>query len=124
MINSIQYHTYDYDKNYETLNCNTIEYIKDNNTSYGIIQNFLLADEKHFCIIRKFNILVNDSFYNKLDELSLMHINKFFLMVEFSNESEIIECKNIMRRCIFVEYLNNKKNEIILMPCCDLNEHD
>jgi hypothetical protein len=50
-----------------------------------------------YCIIKKISIDFNDPFFNSLDLLTYKHIHNFFLMVNLTDENELVEFRNIKR---------------------------
>ena len=124
-INSKEYHSYDYDKKIESLNCNTIEYKNKENSNlhYGIIRNLFSIDDKGYCCVQKFFKDDNNYFFRNLHNLVYKHIDKFFILVSLTDEYELVEWNLITRRCILTEYFLENKKEIILSPCNDLSEY-
>ena len=123
-INDKDYHSLDYDLNFETMNCNTIEYNHNNSIdkNYGIIDKFFFLNGKHYLIINK---LEKKSIKIKgLSKLCTKHSDKFFLTMRLSNEYEMIEFRHVNRRCILIEYYYESRCEIHLSPCMELSEHD
>jgi hypothetical protein len=125
-INRKEYHTQVYDSAFESLDNNTVEYINLNNElSYGTIINFIkLENNKMYCVIKKLNINYDDQLFNSLDSLSFKHVNKFFLMINLTDEYVLVEFKNIKRKCIYFQYKNNSTTEAMLMPCENLDDCD
>jgi len=126
IINRREYHTQKYDSQFESQNNNTVEFDNNKNEiSYGIITNFLkLENKKMYCVIKKIIVDHHDRFFNSLNLLTLKHIHKFFLMVKLTNDYELVEFKNINRKCIIFEYKNSTAIEYMLMPCENLNDCD
>jgi hypothetical protein len=125
-INGREYHTKDYDSSFESLNNNTVEYTNNKQQiAYGTIINFFkIENQKMYCIIKKISIDFNDPFFNSLDLLTYKHIHKFFLMVNLTDEYELVEFRNIKRKCIFLQYKNSSSTETMLMPCENLDDCD
>ncbi len=123
-INRREFHTESYDSTFESMNNNCVEFKNKNEISYGKITNFIEMNNKKYCVINKFIVEYNEQFINSLDELTSKHIYKFFIMVNLSSEYELIEFKNIIRKCIFFQYKNNASSEFMCMPCENLEDCD
>ena len=124
-IESKEFHTMSYDSNFESLDCNTIEYKnKYDENMYAKIENFFYINNKGYCLVKTFTRAKNDNFINSLDKLVLKHLDKFFLLVILTDQYELIEWDLITRRCILVQYCLEGKSEIVLSPCNDLTECD
>ena len=119
------FHTYDYSTKANQLNCYTVE-ITDikNDKFYGIIKNFLLIDLQMFALINLLETTDPTSISNiySLDGLSSpasIHLQKYFILVNKTNETIAVKTEFISNRCILIEC----QEKIILSPCVS-TEHD
>ncbi len=79
--------------------------------------NFLKCKTQNFCFIKKFSTIRTKQ---KLTEVCLKHIKKFYLIVSLELNLEIVEFKRIKRRCVLVEL----DNEAVISPCVNLEQSD
>ena len=120
---------YDYPCDYSfkanQLNCYTVEITDINKEKfYGIIKKFLLIDSQMFALISLLETTDPESNSNKysLDGLSSpasIHLQKYFILVNKTNEIIAVKTEFISNRCILIKCLDT----IILTPCVS-TEHD
>ena len=55
-------------------------------------------------MVKKLDIVTNDMFLNSLSTLLKKHIYKFFNIVTLSEELEMIEWSQILKRIVMVKY--------------------
>lgn len=119
------FHTYDYSIKANQLNCYTVEITDINKEKfYGIIKKFLLIDSQMFALISLLETTdptSNSNIYS-LDGLSSpasIHLQKYFILVNKTNEIIAVKTEFISNRCILIECLD----KVILTPCVS-TEHD
>ena len=114
------YHTYSYDNRFQSVNNNTIQYNKSGNTCFGIITNFLQADQV-FCIIKKLEIVRSSNVVETLlSDACKKHLSRFFVNVNESTSYDIIKLEMFVK-CILIRI---NASDIMLTPCLDLDESD
>ena len=86
LINSREFHTLNYDNNFEALDCNTVEYYSDKSSKiFGIIQNFFKINSLIICVVQHLKIEESHNFKN-MSDIFKENFNRFFYMVSVSNK--------------------------------------
>ena len=125
MINNREYHNLKYVLSFDTLNCNSIEYIANHcvENSYGLIIHFFNLNCKLYILIKK--LIKNSIKVRGLNAVCMRHSDKLtHNTMHHTSDFELIEFKYLTRRCIIIEYFYENKIEVHLSPCMELNEHD
>ena len=119
-----EYHTFDYDSKFHTIDNHSVEYYGNNGfhklISYGTIVNFISLLNQTFCILKKMNVVIKNIQNRKFRS----YMDKFFIELKETNEYELVKLNHIKRRCIRSTYMHNSIEHIVFSPCIDLNEHD
>ena len=112
----LAYHTENYDM--KRIYCNhAVEYSNDANLiNIGTIKHFLEIKNKIYCVI--------ETYKKKRIEIPLFNlpnvIERYYLIVENSENIEIVSTDKIIRKCIKIEI----ESELYLTYCVDTDEHD
>ena len=91
-----------------------------NNSFFGNIVNFLNVSNQNCIVINVFNIINYNFKFKKLSGVVNKHLYNFFILIEISDVFILAKPDDIIRRCVIIQ----NKNDLILSPCVDLNEHD
>lgn len=91
-------------------NCNsyTVSYKQNNTIKYGDIEYFVEINNQYYAIIRKhslkvnvFDLLPESSGY--FFEMAKKYFSKYFKIIEYSNQIDLIDCFCIKDRCIIIQ---------------------
>lgn len=85
----------------------TICFLFNQREYYGQILEFFQIDKSFFCFVSKFNVLDSSAILPKINsyfcEVSCnILFDRFFKLIEISDEILLVNCNNILHRCIFV----------------------
>ncbi|CAF0947297.1 unnamed protein product [Brachionus calyciflorus] len=104
-INYVEYHTFSYDKRFESQNCSIIKYLQnDGQLKFGIIINFYEISNTKLGLIKKFKQKEKDSFFDLLNYECSKHIDRFFQIGEITDELCLIDLKSILGKCVLIEF--------------------
>ncbi|CAF0888440.1 unnamed protein product [Brachionus calyciflorus] len=119
---NFEYHSIDYDKRFESLNCNTVQFFEPNKSinSLGIVVNFYEILGKQYALIKKFKQDNKESFFKLLSLECSKHIDKFFQIGSISDEYSLIELNFFFKRCILI----NLGDKVMISIIDYLNEND
>ena len=115
------FHTKGYAEKSNNYNCYTIEF-KDtlNNSFFGNITNFFIVSNQICVVINVFKTINLNYKFKKFSGVVNNYINKFFNLVEVTDQFVLATPAAIIRRCVLIQ----NKSDLILSPCVDLTEHD
>ncbi|RMZ94305.1 hypothetical protein BpHYR1_049116 [Brachionus plicatilis] len=122
LIQGREYHTFNYDEKFDSTNSHTIEYNERENRKkyFGRILKFIQVRENQFCLVKRYLQINKDSFFKKLSIECAKYIDKFFQIVELTDDSFLVDFLNIKRRCIVM----NCEGQMVMSMIDDLEEMD
>ncbi len=125
------FHTFNHDASFITIDCHTVEYQLNDQLYYGTIMNFVSINNENFCVIKSYEQTPIDFRDRIISRSLIVLLNRFFIEVTLGNKHHLVNFENITRRCILSNYAPEhlpgndiEKKNFVISPCMDLTEHD